>query len=178
MNITDLEPKKVKLRSKKEFKKLVIYGLGLGAFMATGLWLTIYTQLLEVTSESLEDVRYILVRKSGSIHRGDIVSIQGHTPQYVGNHLFTKRVVGLPGDQIIRTETRLEIKAQYSSVSTIFPLLEHTKEGQVLTPLSVHVIPEGTLFVAGDHPRSFDSRYKEFGLVPMEKVWGKAILWW
>jgi len=168
---------------KKEFKKLTkwclgVYGLAIGAFMAMGWWLTTYTQLLESASESLEGIHYILVYKSASIKRGDIVLIQGHTPQYVGEKPFTKRVIGLAGDRITRGKKGLEIKARNSSVSTIFPLLKKTKEGQALTALPIQIVPEGTLFVVGDHPRSFDSRYEEFGLVPVEKVWGKAVLSW
>ncbi len=183
MNITDLETKDIKVHSKKEFKKLIAYALGIGVFMAAGWWLTTYTQLLEVTSESLEGVRYILVRKSDSIQRGDIVSIEGHHPLYVGDHIFTKRVVGLPGDQITnplrgKTENGLTIKAKNDSFTIIFPLLAYTKEGQVLTPLPNQAIPEGYIFIVGDHPRSFDSRYAEFGLVSMDKIYGKALLKW
>jgi hypothetical protein len=68
--------------SKREFKKLIKYGLGAGVFMAVGLLITTYTQLLETVSSSLKGINYILVRKSASIQRGDIVSIQGHTIKY------------------------------------------------------------------------------------------------
>lgn len=165
-------------KQKKDLQKLIKWGLGVGGFMAMGCGLTTYTQLLEAASESLEDVHYILVHKSSSIKRGDIVLIQGHAPQYVGEKLFTKRVIGLPGDTIIKHQKGLEIKAKNSSVSTIFPLLDKTKEGQTLTPLPLQSVPEGYLFVIGDHPRSFDSRYEEFGLVPMVKVWGKTVVKW
>lgn len=154
------------------------YCIGIGAFMAMGWWLTTYTQLLESASESLEGIHYILVHKSSAIKRGDIVLIQEHTPQYVGEKSFTKRVIGLPGDQIVKHKEGLELKAKNSSISTTFPLLEKTKEGQVLTPLYSQIIPEGYVFVAGNHPRSFDSRYEEFGLVPMTKVWGKGVFTW
>lgn len=126
----------------------------------------------------MEGIRYLFVKKSSSIKRGDIVAIQGHTPQYVGEHTFTKRIVGVPGDYIKRTKKGLEIKASNGAFTTTFPLLNKTKEGQVLTPLSLQVIPEGYLFVVGDHLRSFDSRYEEFGLVPIDKVWGKAFCTW
>ena len=266
--------------SKREFKKLTKYGLGAGAFMAVGLLITTYTQLLETVSSSLKDINYILVRKSSSIQRGDIVSIQGHTIKYVGEKLIAKRVLGLPGDRIIQDEgqiilipsdfdpellkylnlqpkrTEFEVSEDIEDVEDtddqeeyddqddeenndddentapesfsveessiqrgdivstqahgnkyvgfnselpqflssrhfgieIFPLLKQTKEGNPLTPLSVKrfsegrnpegIIPPGYVFVAGDNPNSFDSRYEEFGLVPMEKIWGKAVFWW
>ena len=166
-----------KLSSIRHYCKTV-HCLGIGMFMISGFFLTTYTQLLENVSESLDGVRYLLVLKSSSIKRGDIVSIQGHTPQYVGELPFTKRVIGLPGDQIIRNKTQLTVKAQNGSFSITLPLLEKTKEGKILTPLSLSTIPEGHFFVIGDHLRSFDSRYEEFGLVKAENVWGKGIVTW
>jgi signal peptidase I len=180
MNTIDQKGKELHMcsHSRPELKKLTKYCLGVGAFMAMGWWLTTYTQLLEVASESLEGVRYLIVLKSSSIKRGDIVSIQGHKPEYVGQLLFTKRVIGLPGDHVIRNKTQLTIKAQNGSFSMSLPLLTKTKEEEPLTPLSLNVIPKGTYFVIGDHLRSFDSRYEEFGLIPLEKIYGKAMLKW
>jgi signal peptidase I len=160
---------------KSRIKKAAI-GIGVFAIILAGFGTT--TQLLENVSESLDDVRYLLILKSTKIKRGDIVSIQGHTPQYVGNHIFTKRVVGLPGDYIIRDEAHLTLKAQNGAFAITLPLLNQTKEGQPLTPLSFEVVPQGYFFVTGDHLRSFDSRYEEFGLVKKEKIYGKALLKW
>jgi type IV secretory pathway protease TraF len=87
----------------------------------------------------------------------------------------------------------LQLLASHHSGIEIFPLLKQTKEGNPLTPLSIKnipegrntqgiipegIIPKGYVFVAGDNLNSFDSRYEEFGLVPVEKIWGKAVLWW
>lgn len=176
MEILDLEEND--MASKAKVRKLTKYCVGVGAFMAMGWWLTTYTQLLESVSESLDGVRYLIVLKSSFVKRGDIVAIQDHTPQYFGDHIFTKRVVGLPGDKIIRNKNQLILKAQNGSFSMILPLLTQTKEGQSLTPLTLNVIPEGYLFVIGDHLRSFDSRYEEFGLVKKERIWGKGVLTW
>lgn len=166
---------------KIQLKKTV---LGIGIFCLILGGFAISTRLLESVSESLEGVRYLLVLKSASLKRGDIVSIQGHAPQYVGAHIFTKRIVGLPGDQIIRDNIQphqlyqLTLKAQNGAYSLILPLLTKTTEGQPLTPLSVSVIPKDHFFVMGDHPRSFDSRYEEFGLISKDKIWGKGVLTW
>lgn len=124
-----------------------------------------------------------------TIKRGDIVSIQDYEPAYVGKKPFAKRVLGLPGDLILKDKNTVVIvpkicvsknpisKADMpiTSEPVVLPLLEKTSEGKPLTPLSATSVPEGYIFVAGDNPNSFDSRYEEFGLVPLEKIWGKAI---
>lgn len=160
---------------RSRIKKATI-GIGIFCLILTGLGSC--TQLLENVSESLDDVRYLLILKSTKIKRGDVVSIQGHTPQYVGNYIFTKRVIGLPGDYITRDKAHLTLKAQNGAFAIILPLLNQTKEGKPLTPLSFEVVPQGYFFVTGDHLRSFDSRYEEFGLVKKENIYGKALLKW
>lgn len=178
MNILYHDHTVISSNEENKIKKFIKWMMGIGIFLTLGALLIATTQLLEVTSESLRGIRYLLIYKSSSFKRGDIVSIHGHHPHYVGDHIFTKRIVGAPGDYIKRTKKGLEIKASHGAFTTTFPLLQKTKEGQVLTPLSLQVIPEGYLFVVGDHLRSFDSRYEEFGLVPIDKVWGKGLLWW
>ena len=191
------------------------YLLGIGTFFMIGWGIISFTQFRENVSNSLEGVHYILFLKTYhskspeeiSLKRGDIVSIQGFEPAYVGEKHLTKRVLGLPGDLILKDETHIKIASINSQFEThapkecmpkafvgwhigngmrlpetyksqTLPLQEKTSDGKPLTPISATSISEGYVFVAGDHPNSFDSRYEEFGLVPIEKVWGKAILWW
>ena len=47
--------------------------------------------------------------------------------------------------------------------------------GRILTPIAAGVIPEGYVFLKGDHTRSFDSRYQELGLVPQKALQGRLI---
>lgn len=141
----------------------------------TGLALTTYTQLLETVSDSLQGINYILAHKSSSIQRGDIVAIRGHTIKYIGEKRLAKRVLGLPGDRIVHNTEGIIIIPHPSNT---LPLLTQTSNGNPLTPLVPTIIPEDYLFVAGDNPQSFDSRYEEFGLVHKEKIWGKAVITW
>ncbi len=171
-------PKSESPPQKNELKKFIKWFVPIGLFMAMGGWLTTYTKLLEVSSQSLEGIHYLLMVKNAPIKRGDIVSIQGHSPQYAGAHNFTKRVIGLPGDQVIQSKTHLTLKTQNGAFSITLPLLTQTKEGQPLTSLALNHIPEGYVFVIGDHLRSFDSRYEEFGLVPLEQIYGKGVFTW
>jgi signal peptidase I len=179
-------------------QKYLKYLLGIASFSLICWGVLFFTQFHENISNSLEGIRYILFLKTASngfiasptLKRGDIVSIQGYEPAYVGKKPFAKRVLGLPGDLIFKDKKEITIvsktlafknsmsKAAMSMISepVILPLLEKTSEGKPLTPLLATSVPEGYVFVTGDNPNSFDSRYEEFGLVPREKIWGKAIV--
>ncbi len=141
-----------------------------------------YTKLAVCASDSLKGVHYVLFLKNTVINRGDIVFIPHHPVRYVGEKSLSKRVLGLPGDRVSRDEAGIKVVSQGldSKTANSFPLslLEKTSQGEPLTPLSNKTIPEGYVFVAGDNPKSFDSRYVEFGLIEKEKIWGKAICTW
>jgi conjugal transfer pilin signal peptidase TrbI len=136
------------------------------------------TRLMECLTDSLNNINYVLFLKSNTIKRGDIVAIQGHREDHVGNLKkwpYSKRVLGIPGDHIVHNKNGITVIPQESYLLSV---LDKTSKGKPLKPISVGIIPEGTLFVAGDNPRSFDSRYAEFGLVPKEKIWGKGVFTW
>lgn len=52
------------------------------------------------------------------------------------------------------------------------------KKTELLTPIPEGKIPEGCVFVAGTHEDSFDSRYKEFGLIPVSEIRGRCFGLW
>ncbi|MBA3814652.1 MAG: signal peptidase I [Alphaproteobacteria bacterium] len=151
------------------------------------------TQLRECLTDSLTGINYVLFLRSKSIQRGDVVSIHGHREDHVGTLTkwpYAKRVLGIPGDRIIHNKSGITVIPKESDGLS---LLTKTSKGKLLTPIVPFnesplnenpfnglskTIPEGCLFVAGDNPKSFDSRYEEFGLVPLEKVWGRGILAW
>ena len=176
---------------KETWKIGVIIGfVGVGVFMAH------QTRFLECVSESLKGVRYILVWRGSDVCIGDVIFIKNHKIKTISPQVhhqgkapmrfegrspigledkplnFAKRVLGFPGDLISRNKDILSIG------SYRLPLLKQTKDGKPLTPLSILQVPQGHVFVAGDHPRSFDSRYEEFGCVPFSKIWGKGVASW
>ena len=161
---------------------LLKLGLGLGTLSLLCWGITSQTKLRKCASESLEGIQYVLFLKSTSFKRGDIVLLPNHPISYVGEKPLAKRVLGFPGDRIILDTGQLKIESKNTTnqmiLSVTLPLLDKTKEGQPLTPLSIPIVPEGYIFVVGDHLRGFDSRYKEFGLVSTDKIWGKAICAW
>ncbi len=149
-------------------------GIGCCALLLLLVGVGTQTRLGECVTESLTGARYVLFVKHLTPYRGDIISIQGHPVKYVGVKSLAKRVLGLPGDLIVRDKEGIRVESKALESQT-FVLLKTTREGKPLTPLSAKSVPEGYVFVAGDNPNSFDSRYEEFGLVPQEKIWGKAI---
>ncbi len=84
---------------------------------------------------------------------------------------WTKRVLGLPGDAIeVRSGTVVIAGRPVAKLHGT--MMEESR----LRSIRPGPIPLGFLFVAGDSPRSFDSRYREFGLVPATAVIGEATL--
>lgn len=149
--------------------------LGASITLLTAWFLLTYTQLHLCLTPSLENIRALLFFKTNKIRQNDIVFIQGHFYKHLDvpldKQIFAKRIVGLPGDLLIRDNDELKI------IKTLH-LIDRTKEGHSLSPIAAQVVPEGYVFVVGDHPRSIDSRYEEFGLVQVEKIWGKAVWSW
>jgi len=52
---------------------------------------------------------------------------------------------------------------------------QRSKDGRLLTPIKAGVIPQGKVFVVGDHERSFDSRYEELGLISEKVLQGRLL---
>ncbi len=156
-------------------RKVLNLTIGIGSLILVCWGITTQTMLLKCQSDSLSSIGYLVVKKGAFFERGDIVCFQGHKPQYVkGNKPLGKRILGIPGDQIQKVGSVIKVIPS----PFILPLLKQTSKGEPLSPLSFTIIPEGYVFVAGDHPKSFDSRYDEFGLVNIENIRGRAIWWW
>lgn len=139
-----------------------ILGLGLvvcfeGVTRTTGLALN--------QSDSLPQ-KVFLVLKGRKIHRESYLSFQ--------NDWFKapliKQIIGIEGDKII-TDEQGEI---WIARRVGKPLL-HSKDGKILHPITPGIISPGYVFAYAPHPRSFDSRYQEVGLVQVDQALGRAI---
>ena len=80
-------------------------------------------------------------------------------PKFSGK--ITKKVLGLPGDKIVVSQGVVTICGEN---------LELSSSGNNLNPIQETYIPEGFVFVAGTHPESCDSRYREFGLISISSI--------
>ncbi|GGQ87579.1 signal peptidase I [Streptomyces asoensis] len=111
--------------------------------------------------------------------RGDVVVFDG--TGYFGNSDYIKRVVGVGGDHVVCCDKEGRIKVNGRSVDESAFL--HPGDPASTVDFDVDV-PQGTLFVLGDHrSRSSDSRdhlgSPGGGMIPVDRVVGRAdwIVW-
>lgn len=93
-------------------------------------------------------------------------------PEAVGSQVpYLKTVRGVPG-------TRIEIGED----GTVFLDGEpagraktHALDGRALRAVAPGIVPPGHFYLHADHADSRDSRYAEIGLVPRERILGRAV---
>ncbi|MFD9467263.1 signal peptidase I [Streptomyces sp. NPDC060027] len=140
-------------------------------------------QPFEIPSGSMESglrigdrvlVNKLAYRFGSEPQRGDVVVFDG--TGYFGNADYVKRVVGVGGDHVVccDKEGRLEVNGRSVDESTFL----HRGDSPSEAPFDI-VVPEGSLFLLGDHrSRSRDSRdhlgSPGGGMVPVGDVIGRA----
>lgn len=83
---------------------------------------------------------------------------------------LAKQVVGSPGDKIQIIQNHVWVAGNdYGAI------LDKSRSGKPLKPISIQTIPQDHFFVHATHPESFDSRYEEFGLIHQNQI--REILW-
>jgi signal peptidase I len=117
----------------------------------------------------LEDQERIFINKLvyrlGSIERGDIVVFHyPHDPR----KSFIKRVIGAPGDSIRISRGHVHRNGQ------LVPEPYVTEEYADERSYPETVVPANNYFVLGDH-RSMSNDSREFGPVPRDFIYGKAV---
>lgn len=109
-----------------------------------------------------------------ALQRGDFIvyafagDAQRHYPGLRAQPFF-KQVKGIPGDRVTVMGRQVFVNGVAMGLAKPTTFDRHP-----LTPIAETVIPPGYYYVQGTHPDSFDSRYRESGLVPMRQVIGKV----
>ena len=138
--------------------------------MAIGFWVISlaadYFCLLYSESASLP-YHYFVKLKKVTPQKGDYTCVE--SPWY--GHKVIKEIAGKSGDKIMYDADG----ALWIGNRRIGILQKKARDGRVLTPISTGKIPEGFVFLAGPHERSFDSRYQELGLVPEKSLQGRVL---
>lgn len=83
---------------------------------------------------------------------------------------FFKQIRGVPGDRVTAIGRQVFVNGLSVGLAKTA-----TFDHRPLAPIGDTVIPPGYYYVQGTHPDSFDSRYRESGLVRADQVIGKVL---
>ena len=136
----------------------------------SGLWLAAASRVHVNASTSDGAWGYFALPMMSAPGRGDLVLFD--PPEDLGSPIpYMKRVIGLPGDSVaVDGERRVFVRGDFIGIAK-----RHALDGRALDAIAPGVIPPGHYYVHADHKDSHDSRYREVGLVPRERIKGRAL---
>ncbi|MFD2308694.1 signal peptidase I [Enterococcus termitis] len=175
-----------KKKNQKEIKNLwrwmkaACFYIVMGGAILFLLQFHVYVVQGESMDPTLKNGEYLLVNKSVSPKKYDIVTLTVHRGKS-NEESYVKRVVGIPGDYVISIDGRLVIMPEGSwDFSQKEVTLENLPNNATILDLSdsgrdyfskINKIPKGKYFVLGDnHRNSKDSR--TFGLISNSMIDG------
>lgn len=116
---------------------------------------------------------FFLIHKRAGVEKGDYVSFRvPQTQEPVKfNHkmILTKIVVGIEGDVVDVHDRMVYVNGQPVGYAKEFSL-----KREPLKPIEPITVPRDHYYVLGLHKDSLDSRYTLVGLVPKDRVIGRA----
>lgn len=109
------------------------------------------------------------------LQRGDLIVFRFNGPaqvRYPGlrGQPFFKRVCGLPGDAVTVADRLVQVNGEAVGLAKPAAFDRHP-----LAPIAPGVIPAGHYYVQGTATDSFDSRYRDSGLVRADQVLGVVV---
>ena len=137
------------------------------AVLVATLWLPVLQITGTSMTPSLYEGQIVVSLKNADLVRGDMVAF------YYNNRVLVKRVIAMPGEWV-----NIDDNGNVYINDVLFdePYLEEKALGECNIELPYQV-PEGRLFVMGDHRSvSVDSRSKSVGCVAEEQIVGKLIM--
>ena len=145
--------------------------IALVSFIAlAALWLAAVSRVHVNTSWSHDAWGYFALPLMGDPKIGDMVLFE--PPVALGSKVpYLKTVRGLPGGRVtVDGERRVAVNGAILGVAKIRAL-----DGRPLEAARPGVVPAGHYYLHGDHNDSHDSRYAGIGLVPADRILGRAI---
>ena len=124
---------------------------------------------VHVNASWSDDAWGYLLLPMGAPSKGDVVIFD--PPDALGAAApYLKRVLGMPGDAVsVDSVGRVSVGGSGAGLAKQFAL-----DGRPLDEIEPGAIPPGHYYLHGDHADSHDSRYAEIGLVPLERILGRA----
>ena len=169
-----LTPMEAALVKRWRLKRFRVRFLRLCAFLvALGLayWaMTPYAMLGWNVTDSLPGRVYLIVKVQKPGQGDKVAFYPPKTPYYPQGIFFTKILLGMPGDVVSHQGRDVYLNSKKIGTAVPFDRARH----RPLEMAPAGVIPAGHYFVWTPHPRSYDSRYADIGLVSDAQILGRA----
>ncbi len=171
------KPTEAEINEKKNRKNQVLRHLWKWiavALLLAVLLLNVFTHIFQIVhyngtgmEPGLKGGQTLVIQKTQTVSQGDVIAF------YYNNQILVRRVICTGGSQIEISEQGV---VQVDSQTLDEPYLSNITLGQcnITFPYQVRT---GTVFVMGDNRlEAMDSRLKEIGTVPEDRIIGKVIL--
>jgi len=121
-------------------------------------------------TESLPNWAFVIDRHQLKPLRGQYFAFVAPPNRYYpAGFRFTKQVIGVPGDVVTVEGRRFLINGLSAGLAK-----PADREGRPVEMSSPGIIPPGYYFVSTPSPDSLDSRYRIIGLIPTNRLVGRA----
>lgn len=148
---------------------LLFVALLLGTVLFTSRY-----QLAVNMTESLPGSVFLIDKSHKRAVKGELVAFTWkNAPPIPEGITVIKRVAGVTGDSV-------KVENRHVLINGLFVgrAKETSRTGEPLVAIDEGLIPQDYFFATGDHPDSFDSRYKRPGLISTDAIKGRAFLLW
>lgn len=142
----------------------------LAAFaVLAGAWLVLVSRI-HVNASWSDDAWGYLLLPMGNPRRGDVVIFEPPETLHAAAP-YLKTVQGMPGDRV-SVDAAGRVLLDGAPMGRAKPF---ASDGRALVPIAPQTIPPRHYYLHADHADSHDSRYAEIGLVPRNRIVGRAI---
>ncbi len=156
---------KLKLKNKQLIIALITFLLISGVLLFKNNFLVIHNKSVSL------DARWFVIAKGQMPHRGQIFAFKAkENPAYKKGEIFIKIVGGVGGDELWKVNRNF-----YINDKLIGTAKTESSKGLPLEMSDAGVIPEHFFFAYTTHKDSYDSRYKEIGLINEKDIIGTAV---
>jgi len=160
-------------RPNRVFTKRNIFLVVSGAFLAVAaLWALSNHYWFGINLSQSLPYKLVIIEKNAHVQRGDYVVFNFEGTEIAGRVRgmpFFKRIAGVSGDVVSHEYRNIKINGV-----DVGRALTKTSEGESLNLISDTTIPDGMYYVQATHDMSFDSRYRQCGLIASRQIIGKA----
>ncbi len=171
------KPEKVQLKPQKQETRQVLQHVWkwvVAAVLLAVLLLNVFTHLFQVVryngtgmEPGLSGGQTLVIQKIKKVEPGDVIAF------YYNNQILVRRVICMGGEQLEMDENgTISVGGKLLQE----PYLKNKTLGQCNITFP-YFVPVGTVFVMGDNRlEAMDSRLKEIGTVPEDRIIGKVII--